>query len=153
MKTRNGFVMSGQSLVKYALMLAITSVASVLVMTLLGVNLGDTYCSVISGLNGNKCDCEDSICETISETTDNELEERICRYTFDDPATLDDWVQIGAPQCVSIENGRAIFTGTGRGGPRLYITNCTTQFDTSDLILDLKSVSIKRSTGPHHTMA
>jgi hypothetical protein len=64
-------------------MIAIISIASVLILTLLGVNLGDTYCSVIAGFKTEIAVIVRIMpVKTIAETNDSEPEERECRYTF-----------------------------------------------------------------------
>jgi Flp pilus assembly pilin Flp len=86
---------SGQSLVEYAIILALVVVVIILVLAQMGVSLTHAYCLVLSGLDQNKAgNCS----ALIADGFDN----------------LDDWSQFWRSPNTRLEDGKLCMKGDGR---------------------------------------
>ena len=61
MKTKKAKRQDGQSLIEYALILALVAVLAIIILTILGVSVSDVYCSIVGIFGGDPAGCQVSL--------------------------------------------------------------------------------------------
>lgn len=120
MKKFNSHRENGQGLLEYALIAALVAVATMLVLSLLGVSVADVFCRVTGGLGAN------ALCQG-------------CGYGFDN---IDDWNTVQGGW--ETRDGQLCNT---RGGQGKIFDSCSQDLPSNDYTVTANSVTLSQGNG------
>lgn len=134
MNYRKSHSQAGQSVVEYAVIIALVIVGMILAVTVFGEELEAAYCGIANALGAENCSFQAEAAVP-------------CDFQFEEGDNFDNWITAGGyGQTVEIKGGYAVFSG-GQRGQMLYTHECSEEYGNNDIVIDAKEVTVEPIKG------